>query len=104
MKVKVLRGMVLVNKFHKTNEIKTCKDLGNRFLQKLSFECYEYDEICSVFHQYNFQNSLKERTRNIWTRENTCYKVSPKTNLEHIDMKQFLSSTKTQHELFFLEH
>ena len=96
--------MVLV-KFHKTNEIKTCEDLGNRFLQKLSFECYKYDEICSVFHQYNFQNYLKERTRNIWTGENTtCYKVSLKTNLEHIDMKQFLSSTKTKHELFFLEH
>ena len=51
--------------YKKTNEAKACEDLGNIFQQNLSFECYEYDEICLVFDQYNFQNSLKERDCNI---------------------------------------
>ena len=88
MKVKVLHGMVLVNMFQKKNETKICEDLGNLFLQKLSVDCYEYDEICLLFYQYNFKNSLKERTQNIWTEGNTTYyKITPKTNLEHTDLK-----------------
>ena len=57
LKVKVLDGMVTVNKLQTTNETKTCEDLWNLFLQNLFFGCYEYDEISLGFDQYNFQNS-----------------------------------------------
>ena len=39
LKIKFVDGIVLVNKLQQTNEAKIWKDLGNLFLQKLSFDC-----------------------------------------------------------------
>ena len=74
------------------------------FCESCILNDFEYHEICLVFDQYSFQNSLKESTGNTWSRENTIYyNVTPETNLEYINMKEFLSKAKTKHELFFLE-
>ena len=98
--VEIIDGMAVVNSLNKTSEIKTCKDVSNKFNDMFMRETADCDEIRVIFDRY-VSNSLKGATRGKRCDGNaTNYRVTDDTtNIEGISMKSFLSHVETKHYL-----
>jgi hypothetical protein len=83
----------------KTDQIKTCNDFAQVFLDQLSKMADNYDEVRLVFDRY-LDTSLKEQMRRKRTRgKSTYYHVKDTTLIQNISLKDFLSNIKTKAEL-----
>lgn len=61
-KVIIVDGMALVNAIPKTDQIKTCNDFAQGFLDQFSNMADNYDEVRLVFDRH-LDTSLKEQIR-----------------------------------------
>lgn len=76
----------------KTDNIKSCKDFANAFIQKLVYITRAYDEIRLIFDRY-VQGSLKEKMRKKRTGgDEIQYHIHDTTNLKkHFTKKVFVT-------------
>ena len=81
------------------NNLMTCKDLKDQFIERLSNESSGFSEVRIVFDRY-IDGSLKEQIREKRTSgKSGCYIVKDSTTLAGLTMKQFLSHIQTKSDL-----
>ena len=98
-RVIIIDGMAVVNSVTKTEQMKTCQDLAQTFLDMICNMATKYDEIRLVFDRYITQ-SLKEQMRAKRTKgKSTYYHVKNSTLIQNISLRDFLSNIKTKAEL-----
>ena len=91
--------MSVVNAVTKTEQMKTCQNFADAFLQIICNMTAEYDEVRLVFDRY-IKTSLEEQMKAKRTKGNsTYYHVKDSTLIQHISLKDFLSDIRTQGEL-----
>jgi hypothetical protein len=98
-RVIIIDGMAVVNSVIKTEQMKTCQDFAQSFLDMISNMTANYDEVRLVFDRY-INTSLKEQMRTQRTKgKSTYYHVKDSTLIQNISLKVFLSNIKTKAEL-----
>ena len=91
--------MALVNSVSKTDQMKTCDDFAQAFIERLSTISANYDEVRLVFDKY-IDSSLKDTMRQKRTKgKSTYYRVTDSTVIQNITLTNFLSNIKTKAEL-----
>ena len=92
-------GMAVVNSVTKTEQMKTCQNFADVFLQIICNMAAQYDEVRLVFYRY-IKASLKEQMRTKRTKgKSTYYHVKDNTLIQNISLKDFLSDIRTKREL-----
>ena len=98
-RVIIIDAMAVVNSVVKTEQMKTCQDFADAFLQIVCNMAAQYDEVRLVFDQY-VKASLKEQMRTKRTKgKSTYYHVKDNTLIQNISFKNFLSDIRTKEEL-----
>ena len=98
-RVIIIVGMSVVKAVTKTEQMKTCQNFADAFLQIICNMTAEYDEVRLVFDRY-IKTSLEEQMRAKRTKgKSTYYHVKDSTLIQHISLKDFLSDIRTQGEL-----
>ena len=98
-RVIIIDGMALVNGISKTEQMKTCRDFAQSFIERLENIAVHYDEVRLVFDRY-IDKSLKAKMRQKRTKgKSTYYHVRDSTLIQKIPLKHFLSNVKTKAEL-----
>ena len=91
--------MAEVNSVTKSEQMKTCQDFADAFLQKIYNMTSLYDEVRLVLDRY-INSSLKEQIRTKRTKgKSTYYHVKDNTLIQNISLKDFLSDIHTKGEL-----
>jgi len=91
--------MALVNSVSKTDQMKTCDDFAQAFIERMSTISANYDEVTVVFDKY-IDSSLKNGMRQKRTKgKSTYYRVTDSTIIQNITLKNFLPNIKTKAEL-----
>ena len=98
-RVIIIDGMAVVNSVTKMEQMKTCQNFADAFLQIICNMAAQYDEVRLVFDRY-IKTSLKEQMRTKRTKEkSTYYHVKDNTLIQNISPKDFLSDIRTKGEL-----
>ena len=98
-RVIIIDGMAVVNTVTKTEQMKTCQNFADAFLQIISNMTAQYDEVRLVFDRY-IKTSLKEQMRTKRTKGKSTYcHVKDNTLIQNISLKDFLSDIRTKGEL-----
>ena len=98
-KVIIIDGMAVVNSVTKTEQMKTCQNFADAFLQIICNMAAQFDEVRLVFDRY-IKTSLKEQMRTKRTKgKSTYYHVKDNTLIQNISLKDFLSDIRTKGEL-----
>ena len=98
-RVIIIDGMAVVNSVTKTEQMKTCQNFADAFLQIICNMAAQYDEVRLVFDRY-IKTSLKEQMRTKRTKgKSTYYHVKDNTLIQNISLKDFLSDIRTKGEL-----
>ena len=98
-RVIIIDGMAVVNSVSKTEQMKTCQDFADAFLQIICNMAALYEEVRLVFDRY-IKTSLKEQMRTKRTKgKSTYYHVKDNTLIQYISLKDFLSDIRTKGEL-----
>jgi len=91
--------MALVNGITKTEQMKTCRDFSQSFVERLENIAVHYDEVRLVFYLY-IDKSLKAKMRQKRTKgKSTYYHIRDSILIQKIRLKHFLSNVKTKAEL-----
>ena len=101
-RIAIVDGMVVVQKMTamKKGSVKTVKDLGECFNERIMNLTAGFDEVIIVFDTYK-ADSLKKKTRQkrLQGRDPIQYHVTDDTKIGHIPMKLFLSHERTKADL-----
>ena len=98
-RVIIIDGMAIVNGISKTEQIRTCGDFAQAFIERLEHIARSYDEVRLVFDRY-ITSSLKDKMRRKRTKgKSTYYHIRDSTVIKNISLKDFLSNVKTKAEL-----
>ena len=95
-RVIIIDGMAEVNSVTKTEQMKTCQDFADAFLQKIYNMTSHYDEVRLVFDRY-INSLLKEQMKTKRTK-GTYYLVKDNTLIQNISLED-LSDIRTKGEL-----
>ena len=91
--------MALVNSMSKTDQMKTCDDSAQAFIERVSTISAKYDEVRLVFDKY-INSSLKDKMRQKRMKgKSTYYRVTDSTLIQNIALKNFLSNIQSKAEL-----
>ena len=91
--------MAEVNSVTKSEQMKTCQDFADAFLQKIYNMTSLYDEVRLVLDRY-INSSLKEQMRTKRTKgKSTYYHVKDNTLIQNISLKDFQISTQKENWL-----
>ena len=92
-------GMGIVNRIRKSENMKTCRDFANAFIQYILQESKSFQQINLIFDRY-ITSSLKFQTR-VKRKKGilTGYKISDDTSIENISLKSVLSHIETKKDL-----
>ena len=86
-RVIIIDGMAVLNSISKTENIKTCQDLANVFIQMISNMSKQYDEVRLVFDRY-ISTSLKEQMKTKRTKgKSTYFHVKDNTLIQDIFLR-----------------
>ena len=96
-KVTTFDEMAVVNRVDiKKEKLKTCDEFATSFINIIKRESLSYNEVRVIFGRYTL-SSLKPSTRAKRTNGIAVrYKVTDKTNIEHLTTKQFLANIETK--------
>ena len=72
LRVIITDGMALVNSVSKTDQMKTCDDFAQAFIERVSTISANYDEVRLVFDKY-IDSSLKDKMRHKRTKGKSTY-------------------------------
>jgi len=72
LRVIIIDGMALVNSVSKTDQMKTCNDIAQAFIERVSTISANYDQVRLVFDQY-VNSSLKDTMRQKRTKGKSTY-------------------------------
>ena len=91
--------MAVINSVTKTEQIKTCQDFADAFLQIICNITAQYGEVRLVFDWY-IKTLIKEQMRTKRTKgKSTYYHTKDNTLIQNISMKNFLADIRTKGEL-----
>ena len=96
-KVTTFDEMAVVNRVDiKKEKLKTCDEFATSSINIIKRESLSYNEVRVIFGRYTL-SSLKPSTRAKRTNGIAVrYKVTDKTNIEHLTTKQFLANIETK--------
>ena len=92
--------MAVFNRVYiKKEKIKACDEFATSFINIIKRESLSYNEVRIIFDRYtlpSLKTSMRtKRTNGVAVR----YKVTDKTNIEHLTTKQFLANIETRNDL-----
>ena len=100
-RVQIIDGMAVVQLMGKPAWVRTVQHLGDHFVNVIESKSINSQEVHVVFYRYDFDKSLKEKTRQTRqkNRRSVAYDISDDAVIEKVSLQELLSNQGNKQKL-----